>query len=108
MEEIKVKVKDFDIYEIFKDQKIDQGTIDASRTLVMSLEQKVFKKTALIDEKLRRLEEEINKIEVENKNTKNIAEILKLSSEDIRRMIKNLEDLEKKYSLQLEVSVTQK
>ena len=39
LEEIKVKVKDFDIYEIFKDAKLDQGSIDASRALVMSLEQ---------------------------------------------------------------------
>ena len=96
LEEIKVKVKDFDIYEIFKDVKLDQGSIDASKALVMSLEQKVFKKTTIIDEKLRRLEDGINKMEVENKNTKNIAEILKLSSEDIRRMIKNLEELENK------------
>ena len=96
LEEIKVKVKDFDIYEIFKDAKLDQGSIDASRALVMSLEQKVFKKTGLIDEKIRRLEDGINKMEVENKNTKNIAEIMKLSSEDIRRMIKNLEESENK------------
>ena len=96
LEEIKVKVKDFDIYEIFKDCKLDQGNIDTSRALIMSLEQKVFKKTGLIDEKIKRLEEGINKMEVENKNTKNIAEILKLSSEDIRRMIKNLEELENK------------
>ena len=96
LEEIKVKIKDFDIYELFKDAKLDQGSIDASRALVMSLEQKVFKKTGLIDEKLRRLEDGINKMEVENKNTKNIAEILKLSSEDIRRMIKNLEESENK------------
>ena len=98
LEEIKVKIKDFDIYEIFKDVKLDQGSIDASRALIMSLEQKVFKKTGLIDEKIRRLEDGINKMEVENKNTKNIAEILKLSSEDIRRMIKNLEELENKNS----------
>ena len=96
LEEIKVKVKDFDIYEIFKDAKLDQGSIDASRALVMSLEQKVFKKTSFIDEKIRRLEDGINKMEVENKNTKNIAEIMKLSSEDIRRMIKNLEESENK------------
>ena len=96
LEEIKVKVKDFDIYEIFKDCKLDQGNIDTSRALIMSLEQKVFKKTGLIDEKIKRLEDGINKMEVENKNTKNIAEILKLSSEDIRRMIKNLEELENK------------
>ena len=96
IEEIKVKIKDFDIYEIFKDIKFEQGNIDAAKALVMSLEQKVFKKTELIDEKIKRLDDGINKMEVENKNTKNIAEILKLSSEDIRRMIKNLEELESK------------
>jgi hypothetical protein len=96
LEEIKIKVKDFDIYEIFKDCKIDQGSIDMARGLVISLEQKVFRKTALIDDKIKRLDDGINKIEVENKNTKNIAEILKLSIEDIRRMLKNLEELENK------------
>ena len=96
IEEIKVKIKDFDIYEIFKDIKFEQGNIDAAKALVMSLEQKVFKKTELIDEKIKRLDDGINKMEVENKNIKNFAEILKLSSEDIRRMIKNLEELESK------------
>ena len=96
LEDIKVKIKDFDIYEIFKDIKLDQGSVDAAKALVMTLEQKVFKKTELIDEKLKRLEDGLNKMEVENKNTKNMAEILKLSSEDIRRMIKNLEELENK------------
>ena len=96
LEDIKVKVKDFDIYEIFKEIKLDEGSIDAAKALVLILEQKVFKKTELIDDKIKRIENEVNKIEVENKSTKNMAEILKLSSEDIKRMIKNLEELENK------------
>ena len=96
LEDIKVKVKDFDIYEIFREIKLDEGSIDAAKALVLILEQKVFKKTELIDDKIKRIENEVNKIEVENKSTKNIAEILKLSSEDIKRMIKNLEELENK------------
>ena len=98
LEEIKVKVKDFDIYEIFKDLKLDEGSIDAAKALVITLEHKVFKKTNLIDEKIKRLEDGINKMEVENKTTKNMAEIMKLTSEDIKRMIKNLEELENKNS----------
>ena len=96
LEEIKVKIKDFDIYEIFKDLKLDEGSIDAAKALVLTLEQKVFKKTSLIDDKIKRLEDGINKMEVENKTTKNMAEIMKLTSEDIKRMIKNLEELENK------------
>ena len=96
LEEIKVKVKDFDIYEIFKDLKLDEGSVDAAKALIISLEQKVFKKTSLIDEKIKRLEDGINKMEVDNKATKNMAEIMKLTSEDIKRMIKNLEELENK------------
>lgn len=96
LEEVKVKVKDFDIYEIFKDCKIDEETLDAARALVMVLEQKIFKKTELIDDKIRKIDNGINTLEVEQKTLKNVTEILKLSSEDVRRIIKNLGELENK------------
>ena len=96
LEEVKVKVKDFDIYEIFKDCKIDEETLDAARALVLVLEQKIFKKNELIDEKIRKIDKGMDAIEVEQKTIKNITEILKLSNEDVRRMIKNLGELENK------------
>ena len=96
LEEVKVKVKDFDIYEIFKDCRIDEETLDAARALVLVLEQKIFKKTELIDEKIRKIDNGMNTLEVEQKTIKNITEILKLSNEDVRRMIKNLGELENK------------
>ena len=96
LEEVKVKVKDFDIFEIFKDCKIDEETLDAARALVLILEQKIFKKTELIDEKIRKIENGMNTLEVEQKTIKNVTEILKLSNEDVRRMIKNLGELENK------------
>ena len=96
IEELQVKMKDLNIIEILQDSKLDQGNMDVTKALVMTLEQKVFKKTGLIDEKIKRLEESMNKLEVDQKNVKNLAEILKLSNEDIKRMIKNLEEIENK------------
>ena len=93
---MKVKLQDFNIFEVIKGERLDQGNIDITKALVMTLEQKVFKKTALIDEKIKYMEESMNKIENDQKNLKNIAEILKLSNEDIKRVLKNLEELENK------------
>ena len=96
LEDIKVKVQDFNIYDIFKGDNNDEGNADLSKALVMTLEQKVFKKTGLIDGKIKLLEESLNKLQTDQKNIKNIAEILKLSNDDIKRMIKNLEENENK------------
>ena len=96
IDNIKVKLQDINIFDALKGEKIDQGNIDITKALVMTLEQKVFKKTGLIDEKIKYLEESMNRIENDTKNVKNIAEILKLSNEDIKRVIKNLEELENK------------
>jgi hypothetical protein len=89
IDNIKVKLQDINIFDALKGEKIDQGNIDITKALVMTLEQKVFKKTGLIDEKIKYLEESMNRNENDTKNVKNIAEILKLSNEDIKRVIKN-------------------
>ena len=96
LEELKVKMKDLDILEIISDTKMDQGNVDLAKALVMTLEQKVFKKTGLIDDKIKHLYESMHKLENEQKNVKNIAELLKFSYEDAKRMIKNIEEMENK------------
>ena len=69
-------MKDLDILEIISDTKMDQGNVDLAKALVMTLEQKVFKKTGLIDDKIKHLGESMHKLENEQKNVKNIAELL--------------------------------
>ena len=96
IEDMQVKMKDLDIFQIINNTKMDAGNIDITKALLKTLEQKVFKKTGLIDEKIKHLEESMNKLENDQKNLKNISEILKLSNEDNKRMIKNLEELENK------------
>ena len=94
LEEINVKLKDFNIYNIFSDKSSgDDISFDAARALVMSLEQKVFKKTGLIDEKIRRIDDTLIKVQTEARNNKNVIDVLKLSFNDFKKTLKNLGDL---------------
>ena len=65
LEELKVKMKDLDILEIISDTKMDQGNVDLAKALVMTLEQKVFKKNGLFNEKIKHLDESMHKLENE-------------------------------------------
>lgn len=56
LDELNVKVCDFDIYEIFKDTKTDNGDINIAETLIRNLEQKTFKKFSIMDDKLKQIE----------------------------------------------------
>ena len=49
IEDLQVKVANFDVFSLFQDS--GDGTIDATKVLVKSLEDKVFKKFELIDER---------------------------------------------------------
>jgi len=93
LEEISVKVQDFNIYELFKANSAEGGSTDMGVILVQNLEKKVFKKFEFIDEKGKRSDEEVSKLKAEifklqnfnentNKNLTNLTEELeKLSSE---------------------------
>ena len=66
LEDMQVKVANFDIFSMFQDN--GDGTIDATKILVKSLEEKVFKKFELIDQryKVDSLENQKIKNNVEN------------------------------------------
>ena len=55
LEEIKIKVVDFNIYELFKDMKTTEGSVDSSKLLVMNLEEKFIKKQQLWMKKLKKM-----------------------------------------------------
>ena len=75
MEEISVKVQDFNIYELFKANSAESGSTDMGVILVQNLEKKVFKKFEFIDEKGKRSDEEVYKLKAEiNNNLKNFNE----------------------------------
>ena len=57
LEDLAIKCNDFNIYDLFKDAKVEGGNIDLSKVLIMNLEQKVFKKFDTVDEKIKKLNE---------------------------------------------------
>ena len=75
IEDMKIKVLDFDIYDLFKNCTVEGGNLDASKLLIMNLEKKVFKKTDLIDMKISKNEEDIYKLKNDFRNIKNQTDV---------------------------------
>ena len=61
VDELKVKIADFNVYELFKGSGTDNTNFDASKILIQNLETKIFKKFSLVDEKMKKDELDINK-----------------------------------------------
>jgi len=76
MEEVSVKMQDFNIYDLFKGSGGEGGSSDVSVILIQNLEKKVFKKFEFIDEKTKKQDEESYKHKNEIQNLKNNVENL--------------------------------
>ena len=76
-ENIKVKVEDFNIYDLLKGDGATGGNIDIAKSLIMTLEQKVFKKFSLYDERYKAYDKDIFKIKEETKNNSSIVDGMK-------------------------------
>jgi len=92
LEEIKVKVVDFNIYELFKDCQTSEGTLDASKLLIMNLEEKFIKKTSIMDEKIKKSEEDMYNIKNEFQNVKNISSAISNSLNGFKNNIKEISE----------------
>ena len=95
-DKIKVKVEDFNIYDIFKGDGGEGGSVDATKALIMNLENKIFKKFSLYDEKSKKNESDLFKILEDMKNIKALIDNLKIqnqrNSENIDGFEKNLNE----------------
>jgi len=76
LDEINVKIQDFNIYDLFKSNSSDGGSSDVSVILVQNLEKKVFKKFEFIDEKSKKQDEENYKLKNEISNVKNLIDTI--------------------------------
>ena len=76
-QDVKLKVQDFSIYDLIKGDGTSGGDIDLSKALIMSLENKIFKKFSYYDERYRNYDNEIINIKNENKNISNLIEEIK-------------------------------
>ena len=105
LEKIKGKLEDFNVFDMFKDS--GDGNIDLAKGMVMALESKLTKRFGLMDEKYKKLSEDIfkNKNDLTNlsgkvdgakmqidKNSKKIDEIL-LNNENNKNSDNNNNEL---------------
>jgi hypothetical protein len=89
-EEIKVKVNDFNIYDIFKTNGNDSNNssnLDVNKVLIQNLETKIFKKIGFQDERIKSSEETIIKTSKEIQNLKN----------NLEQQIRNLNNFKDNY-----------
>ena len=90
MEEISVKVMDFNIYDIFKESTVGGGSIDAAKVLIKNLEQKFTQKNEIIDEKMKKNEEDIYKLKNDFQNVKNESDVIAHNLDNFKNKIKEL------------------
>ena len=90
MDKIKVKVQEFNIYDLIKDS--GDGNLDASKLLIMNLEKKVFTKFDQVDEREKAIETDVFKCKNDVINCNNLVSSFK---RDYENMKKGLGDLEK-------------
>ena len=96
-EDISVKVNDFDIYELFKNNTLEGGSIDTSAILIQNLEKKLFKKFEIIDTKLKKQNEDVFRTKNEMGNVKMIVDNNSKSvskiKEDVEKVRKESEEI---------------
>ena len=90
MDKIKVKVQDFNIYDLIKDS--GDGNLDASKLLIMTLEKKVFTKFDQVDEREKAIEADMYKNKNDVTNCNNAVNLFKREYENLK---KGLGDLQK-------------
>ena len=90
MEEISVKVMDFNIYDLFKENTVGGGSIDAAKILIKNLEQKFTQKNEIIDEKMKKNEEDIYKLKNDFQNVKNESDVIAHNLDNFKSKIKEL------------------
>ena len=95
LEDMKIKVQDFNIYDIFKSDGTDGGNIDVAKALIINLENKVFKKFDLYDERLKSMDGDIFKLKDNFKNNMALIDGAKMTSQKCNETLTIIKD---KYS----------
>ena len=94
LEKIKVKVTDFDVYDLFKGGEGSDVDLDAAKILVKNLENKIVKKFEIYDERNKQMDKDVFKIQEEVKNSLAIVDGMKNKTEKNAEL---LEELNQKY-----------
>ena len=93
LEKIKVKVTDFDVFDLFKGMEGDVD-LDAAKLLIKNLENKMMKKFEIYDERNKQLDKDMFKLQEDVKNSLAIVDGMKTKTD---RNTENLEELSYNY-----------
>ena len=93
LENINVKLADINIYDLFKDLNVSDGSVDVAKGLVMNLENKVFKKIAFIDDRDKKLNQDIMDFKTSIQNVINKNGVISHNMENIKSNLKELGEL---------------
>ena len=93
LEKIKVKVTDFDVYDLFKGMGGDVD-LDAAKVLIKTLENKFSKKFEIYDDRNKQLDKDMFKLQEDVKNSLAIVDGMKTKTE---RNAENIEELNNNY-----------
>ena len=105
-DKMKVKVEDFNIYDIFKNEAGEGTNPDIAKGLIMNLENKIFKKFSLYDVKNKKNESDLFKLLEDIKNLKGLLDNFKIQNkrenEKINDIEKNLNDYINKNDIKID------
>ena len=93
MENINVKLQDINIYDLFKDLNMSDGSIDVAKGLIINLENKVFKKIGFMDERDKKLNQDILDLKNNIQNVINKNGVISHNMDNIKNNFKELGDL---------------
>ena len=93
-EKVKVKVQDFNVYDLIQGGSGD-GNIDAAKLLVMNLENKIFKKFGIYDERNKKNDKDLFKMQEDIRNALAIVDGMKTTT---KRNIDSLNELTENYN----------
>ena len=97
-EDVKVKVLDFNVYDLFKGDGASAGNIDVAKSLVMALENKVFKKFSFYDERFKNYDKDIFKLKEDTRNNMSIIDGMKHIAEKSNQQLKENNENDEYYS----------
>ena len=91
LDQIKVKVSDFNIYDIFKNTSNENGgNVDMVTGLIQNLDNKLMKKLSLQDERFKKNESDIYKIKNDTSNALNLSNQTSKNLTNLKEKIENI------------------
>ena len=88
LDDIKVKVEDFNVYDLFKDS--GNGNMDATKVLVRTLEAKCNKRFEIQENRQKTNDEDIFKLKNDMTNVNNLGDMLTKQNENNKEIINTL------------------